>query len=189
MELTVKTNTILFCTTLLLVLVRSSESYSYSCDVNAACGCASGTTSTARIVGGEIAQSNTWTWAVSLSLGGSSLCGGAVLSSTWIITAAHCVKNLPASQVRVYAGSIVRFDGQSRTAASITVHPNYNSVTNVNDIALIRLRTPLSTGNSSVRPICIPSVDAATLAAGEWPPADLFVSATRDVRSDATQTE
>jgi secreted trypsin-like serine protease len=161
---------------LLLFVARSNQQYTYSCDSNAACGCSFNSASVSRIVGGETAGTNTWGWAVSISIGGGSLCGGSILSSSWIITAAHCLNGISPSQVIVYAGSNTRFSGQNRVASSIFVHPSYNSATKINDIAIIQLTTPLTMLSSAVKPICIPSVDSSTLSAGEWPSAGLYVS-------------
>ncbi|CAF1477615.1 unnamed protein product, partial [Rotaria magnacalcarata] len=97
--------------------------------------------------------------------------------SSWILTAAHCVSGVSASQVTIYAGSNTRFSGQSRVATSITVHPSYVSSTKVNDIALIQLGTPLTMSSSSVSAICIPAVSSTTLTAGEWPSSGLYVVA------------
>ena len=174
MPLTSNTVATVLCAVLLLGFSRSSHQYTYSCDSNAPCGCSSSPASVSRIVGGETAETNTWSWAVSISIGGSSLCGGAVLSSSWIITAAHCVPSVSPSQVIVYAGSNTRFSGQSRVASRVIVHPSYVSGTFENDIALIQLSTPL-TMTSAVKPICLPSISSATLAAGEWPPAGYYV--------------
>lgn len=165
---------VLFCTIFLLSILRLTQQYTYSCDPNASCGCSSNSASVGRIVGGESAGMSTWSWAVSISIKSNSLCGGAVLSSTWIITAAHCMPGILPSQVIVYAGSNTRFSGQSRTVSRIIVHPSYNSTTKVNDIALIQLNSPLLMA-SSVKSICIPSVNSTTLSAGEWPPAGLYV--------------
>ncbi len=174
MKLILSNTMILFSTLLLLLAVCPSDQYIYSCNTSALCGCSSSPASVTRIVGGETAGTSTWNWAVSLLISGTSLCGGAVLSSSWIITAAHCLGQVSASQVTVYAGSNTRFTGQSRVASSITVHPGYNSFTYVNDIALIRLSTPLTMSNS-IKSICIPSVSAATLSADEWPSAGVSV--------------
>jgi secreted trypsin-like serine protease len=165
---------IIFSIVLFMVITRQSHQYTYSCNSNAQCGCSANPASITRIVGGEAAGTSTWGWAVSISINGNSLCGGSVLSSTWIITAAHCLSGVRASQVIVYAGSNAPFSGQSRTAYRTFVHPSYVSQTKVNDIALIQLGTPL-TMTSSVSSICIPSVSASTIASGEWPPAGLNV--------------
>ncbi|CAF1407794.1 unnamed protein product [Rotaria sordida] len=162
---------------LLFVIVQPSYQYNYSCNSSASCGCSSNSAAVTRIVGGESAGTSTWGWAVSISIRGTSLCGGAILSSSWIITAAHCVSGISASQVTVYAGSNTRYSGQSRVASSITVHPSYVNTTKVNDIALIRLSTPLTMSSSTVKIICIPYVSSATLLAGEWASADLYVVA------------
>ncbi|CAF4189186.1 unnamed protein product [Adineta steineri] len=165
--------------TFLFITIAPSYQYTYSCNSSVTCGCSSGSQSVTRIVGGETAGANNWGWAVSIKIGtatGTALCGGSILSSTWIITAAHCMSGVAASKVTIYAGSSARFAGQSRAASSITVHPSYNSGTKANDIALIQLGTPL-TMSTAVKPVCIPSVSSATLAAGEWPPANLYVVA------------
>ncbi|CAF1570570.1 unnamed protein product [Adineta steineri] len=166
--------------TLLLITIGPSYQYNYSCDSSATCGCSSRSTRVTRIVGGETAGANNWGWVVSIEVETTGdrvkLCGGSILSSTWIITAAHCMSGATASKVTVYAGSNAKHAGQSRVASTITVHPSYNSNTKVNDIALIKLSTPL-TMSTAVKPVCIPSVSSATLAAGEWPPANLYVVA------------
>ncbi|CAF3807363.1 unnamed protein product, partial [Adineta steineri] len=162
--------------TFLLVTIGPSYQYKYSCNLSATCGCSSGSQSVTRIVGGETAGTNNWGWAVSIEINTTGLCGGSVLSSTWIITAAHCVSGVTALNLTVYAGSNAPFAGQSRVASSIIVHPRYNSNTVANDIALIKLGTPL-TMSTAVKPVCIPSVSSATLSAGEWPAANLYVVA------------
>ncbi|CAF3204398.1 unnamed protein product, partial [Rotaria sp. Silwood2] len=177
MKLTFTSITIIFFTVLLFVIIEPSYQYAYSCNSSEPCGCSSNAASVTRIVGGESAGTSTWGWAVSIFISGTSLCGGAILSSSWIITAAHCVNGIAASQVTVYAGSNTRFSGQSRVASSITVHPSYVSSTKINDIALIQLSTPLTMSSSAVKIICIPYVSSTTLSAGEGPPAGLSVVA------------
>ena len=171
---TLSTITAIFSTLLLFASSQSSQKYTYSCNASAACGCSSSPAFVTRIVGGESALTNTWNWAVSISINSISLCGGVILSSSWIVTAAHCMINESISGVIVYAGSNTRFSGQARIASSIIIHPSYSSTTHRNDIALIQLSTPL-TMTSAVKTICMPSVSSASLSAGEWPPANLYV--------------
>ena len=158
-------------------VIQSSEQTTYSCDTNAACGCSASSATVSRIVGGESVDIQDWSWAVYLSIANTYLCGGSILSSSWIITAAHCASISSASQITVYAGSTVRGSGgQSARASDVIVHPNYNSRTFVNDIALIRLHPPLDMTQSNLKPICLNLNGANLSATSEWPPANTTVS-------------
>ena len=159
----------------LVIIARVAAQYTYSCNSSAVCGCSSNSASMSRIVGGEAAGSSTWGWAVLLYIASASICGGSLLSDRWIITAAHCVDTVTASQITAYAGSNTRFQGQSRTGSTLIVHPNYNTFSNEHDIALIQVSSAFDLSDSNVKIICMPSVSAATLAAGEWPSANLYV--------------
>lgn len=76
---------------------------------------------------------------------GSGNCGGSVISSTFILTAAHCVKN--ALSVRVILGFYTVDDlsgAQRYPIKSIYVHQEYNSPARSNDIALIELNKTIA---------------------------------------------
>jgi secreted trypsin-like serine protease len=162
---------------LLLNIVKPSYQTIYPCNASASCGCSTQPVSITRIVGGENAGAATWGWAVSISIGNTYLCGGSIISSSWVITAAHCVTGYTASQVTIFAGSITRFSGtQSSVGSNLIVHESYDPNTYVNDIALLQLASPLSMSDPNLSLICLPSVSAATLSAGEWPPVGTSVS-------------
>ena len=161
----------------LLIVVRSTYQTLYSCDPTTSCGCSRNSASANRIVGGETASDGTWSWAVSLSINGNYQCGGSIMSSSWIITAAHCVHVANASQVIVYAGATSRSRStQIRNGSRIIVHPGFIYETEVNDIALIQLAAPLVMTDPNVNVVCLPAVSKPTLANGGWPAVGTSVS-------------
>ncbi|KAK0090600.1 hypothetical protein PV325_010566 [Microctonus aethiopoides] len=102
----------------------------------------------ARVVGGEDADANEWCWQVALinSLN-QYLCGGALIGTQWVLTAAHCVTNIVRSgdaiYVRVGDHDLTRKYGspgaQTLRVATTYIHHNHNSQTLDNDIALLKL--------------------------------------------------
>ena len=99
-------------------------------------------------------------------------CGGTLISSTHVLTAAHCVQNrragfdVQASQIKVYIGEHNRgkrpFDkGDSKfnalTVAEVIIHPNYN-IPHIhdNDYAILRLSRAVDF-TSEVTPACLPA--------------------------------
>jgi secreted trypsin-like serine protease len=162
---------------ILFAVVRPTYQVLYSCNSTAVCGCSANAASVTKIVGGEAAGTATWGWAVSISIDNAYLCGGSIISQLWIVTAAHCVTGYSANQITVYAGSNIRWSGtQSQIGSQVIQHPNYNPSTYVDDIALIKLSSPLDMTDPDVSSICLPSVSSTTLAAGEWPPANTTVN-------------
>jgi trypsin len=158
-----------------LLCVRLTSQITFSCNRNATCGCSPKPAIINRIVGGETASDQSWSWAVSLSIG-NSLCGGSILSSHWVITAAHCLVGADPSQVRVYAGSNVRFTGtQIRQASKLILHPRYSVRTFENDIGLIRLAQPLNMADGTISSICLPP--SASSSNNEWPSVNTSVVA------------
>ena len=49
----------------------------------------------ARVVNGQDASPHSWPWQVSLRVGGRHICGGSLIRTDWIVTAAHCVFRNP----------------------------------------------------------------------------------------------
>ncbi|XP_066994774.1 protein masquerade [Anabrus simplex] len=121
-------------------------SYSkYICGVK---GTARGHSRLGRVVGGEDGDPGEWCWQVALinSLN-QYLCGGALIGTQWVLTAAHCVTNIVRSgdaiYVRVGDHDLTRKYGspgaQTLRVATTYIHHNHNSQTLDNDIALLKL--------------------------------------------------
>lgn len=171
MKIAQMTDIIIIMMLIAMTVIRSSHQTVYSCNLNASCGCSRNSTTVSRIVGGEPANSSTWTWAVSISIANSYLCGGSIISPTFVITAAHCVYGYQESPITVYAGSTVRWSGtQSRTVSEVFVHAGFESTTYVNDIALLKLDSPLDITDPNLGLLCLPSVNQSILSNSEWPP-------------------
>eukprot|EP00094_Tigriopus_californicus_P003145 TCALIF_03027-PA protein Name:"Similar to KLKB1 Plasma kallikrein (Homo sapiens)" AED:0.08 eAED:0.09 QI:336/0.62/0.44/1/1/1/9/537/914 len=107
-----------------------------------------GTYRSGRVVGGHDSAPGDWCWQVALinSLN-QYLCGGALIGTQWVLTAAHCVTNIvragDAIYVRVGDHDLTQKFGspgaQTLRVATTYIHHNHNSQTLDNDIALLKL--------------------------------------------------
>ncbi|XP_065809395.1 uncharacterized protein prss56 [Labrus bergylta] len=114
-----------------------------------------------RIVGGSPAPLGSWPWLVNLQLDGGLMCGGVLVDSSWVVTAAHCFAG---SRSESYWTAVVgEFDitktdpdEQILKVNRIIPHPKFNSKTFNNDIALVELTSPVVLSDH-VTPVCLPS--------------------------------
>uniref|UniRef100_A0A671S0M4 Peptidase S1 domain-containing protein n=1 Tax=Sinocyclocheilus anshuiensis TaxID=1608454 RepID=A0A671S0M4_9TELE len=119
-----------------------------------------------HIVGGVDAFEGSWPWQVSLhsSNFGGHFCSGSLINSEWVLTAAHCLPGVSASDLLVYLGKKTQQGVNtyeiSRNVISIIVHPSYNSQTSDNDIALLRLSSSV-TFNDYIKPVCLAAQNSA----------------------------
>jgi secreted trypsin-like serine protease len=109
------------------------------------------------IYGGTDAEEGAWPWQLSQQrLSGttwSHSCGASLLSSTLVLSAAHCVDGSAASSLRVIAGLYRRSDTtgtQTSVVESYKVHENYlaSEATFANDIAILTLQTAIEIGGN-----------------------------------------
>jgi trypsin len=107
---------------------------------------------TPHIVGGTPAVVNEFPYIVSLQSDGSHFCGGSLLNSYTIITAAHCTVGVNVASLRVRSGSLNWSSGFAiRKVKQVRIHPNYNAGTLDNDIALWRLAAPIIPNGSNIK--------------------------------------
>ncbi|KAK5861600.1 hypothetical protein PBY51_022983 [Eleginops maclovinus] len=112
-----------------------------------------------RIVGGNISRPGQFPWQVSLHFVSEHLCGGSIISSRWVLTAAHCVYGFAdPSMWAVHVGLTEQpvNGAQSLAVEQIIYHAHYRPKGLDYDIALMKLATPLDF-NGFVEPICLPN--------------------------------
>ncbi|XP_032991698.1 transmembrane protease serine 12-like [Lacerta agilis] len=130
-----------------------------------------------RIVGGRDAEPGAWPWQVSLQVyrfgtGYHHICGGSVINNYSVLTAAHCIKKWtdPAFW-RVVFGLHHLYNYESSTVKrhvrAIVMHSGFKRSTYENDVALFKLKRPISYSNY-IQPICLPN-STTQLVADENP--------------------
>ncbi|CAG07594.1 unnamed protein product, partial [Tetraodon nigroviridis] len=115
-----------------------------------------------KIVGGVNATAGSWPWQASIHLkvSGSSfhICGGTLINDQWVLTAAHCILDKTPSPWIIYLGretqSGPNVNEVNRSVSQVIVHPNWNNTLFNNDIALMKLSSPVNFTNY-IRPICL----------------------------------
>ncbi|XP_067206828.1 transmembrane protease serine 9-like [Linepithema humile] len=116
----------------------------------------------ARIIGGNNAPDGLYPYQVSLryTKDNTHLCGGAIISKNYVITAAHCLIKLKrVSDVEVTVGSN-RLDTPYTVypVNVLIIHPNFDNVLFANDIGLIGMLNDIQF-NQKVQPIALPTID------------------------------
>jgi len=107
-----------------------------------------------RVVGGEEVEPHSRPFQVAIKIGtpdGTAFCGGTLISTEYVLTAAHCADIAGALSFEVVLGAHNISDTAENTQVSVTVavadalvHPEWNMAVLQNDLALLRLSTPVT---------------------------------------------
>ncbi|NXG21363.1 FA7 factor, partial [Grallaria varia] len=122
-----------------------------------------------RITGGTLCHPGHCPWQVLIwdnqDIG---FCGGSLLSSRWVVTAAHCLDLVSPHHVTV--GDFDKYQRESKeqriAVEQSWTHPHYDSSDSNSDIALLYLGSTVVLGEFAV-PICLPSPSLAALLSQE----------------------
>lgn len=132
----------------------------YECTNKSKCKC--GVKKEARIVGGAQTTINEYPWMAALSMG----CGGSLIADRWVLTAAHCFYRngvqaiTDPSTITITLGE---HDKSVTTETTLTIkvtpdqiiiHESYNDELSLNDLALVRLPSPVDI--NVYTPVCLP---------------------------------
>ncbi|XP_066591878.1 transmembrane protease serine 9-like [Prorops nasuta] len=113
-----------------------------------------------RIVGGRPTAPNRYPWVARLVYDGKFHCGASLVNNDYVITAAHCVRKLKRSKIRVVLGDYdqyVNTDGSAimRAVSAVIRHRNFDMNSYNHDVALLRLRKTVKF-SKTIRPVCLP---------------------------------
>ncbi|XP_061310255.1 trypsin I-P38-like isoform X2 [Pezoporus flaviventris] len=108
-----------------------------------------------KIVGGYTCAANSVPFQVSLN-NGYHFCGGSLINSQWVLTAAHCYKYPMQVQLGKHNLALKESTQQVIRASKIIRHSGFDSDTLDNDIMLIKLATPAQL-NDAVQTVSLPT--------------------------------
>ncbi|NXL64430.1 TM11E protease, partial [Chordeiles acutipennis] len=113
--------------------------------------------SSLRIVGGlSSAETGDWPWQASLQYGNIHRCGATLISNTWLVSAAHCFRDLshPEKWTATF-GALLKPPSLKRSIKTIIIHEQYHYPEHDYDIALVQLSKRVEF-TSSIHRVCLP---------------------------------
>ncbi|XP_037684760.1 enteropeptidase [Choloepus didactylus] len=115
-----------------------------------------------KIVGGHDAEEGSWPWLAALYYNGQLLCGASLVSSSWLVSAAHCMygRNLEPSKWKAILGlhmtsNLTSPQIAARLIDQIVINPHYNKRRKDSDIAMLHLQFKVNY-TDYIQPICLP---------------------------------
>ncbi|ELV13709.1 Complement factor I [Tupaia chinensis] len=116
-----------------------------------------------RVVGGKPARVGDFPWQVAIKDDSKITCGGIYIGGCWVLTAAHCVRASKAHRYQIWTALVDWIKPNAEIVVEfvekIIVHEKYNGTTYQNDIALIKIKKPLSRKQCELPnsiPACVP---------------------------------
>lgn len=148
------TQTIPTAITVSPITVSTKAPNFYRCNVTSTCGCGAVPVvlTPSRIVGGENAVDYSWPMMVSLRwpVADNHWCGGSILSNSYVLTAAHCIRGYadnPSFTLSISVGMTDLKDSRQirRNVDHMYIHPNYIGIEDHyrHDIAVLHISQPL----------------------------------------------
>ncbi|KAK7831860.1 hypothetical protein U0070_016490 [Myodes glareolus] len=124
--------------------------------LNSDCGLGMEYPPTARIANGKPADKASWPWQSSLQVDGIHLCGASLIGSQWLLTSAHCFDTYKNPKLwTVSFGTTLSHPLTTRKIASIIIHENYAAHKHDDDIAVVKLSSPVLF-SENLRRVCLP---------------------------------
>ncbi|XP_017029673.2 seminase [Drosophila kikkawai] len=125
---------------------------------------AAGNEANSRIVGGVPVDIGSVPYLVNLRISGRFICGGSLVTTQHVVTAAHCVKGVGAARILVVAGATTLSETGVRSGVEKVYTPKaYNTRTLNTDVAVLKLKTPLSGPKVATIELCNASFKAGEL--------------------------
>nr|XP_026691014.1 serine protease 55 isoform X2 [Ciona intestinalis] len=110
-----------------------------------------------------------WPSAVYIQIGEDKSCTGSLISSKWVVAAAHCFENSSQSNISVIMGNenVGHFNVHEQTCnvIQVTIHEHYNYP--YNNFALLHLGCPVIE-SSYILPVCLPNGEETAVGEKCW---------------------
>lgn len=114
-----------------------------------------------KIVPGKRAPEGKYPWQVSLVISwipdpsAGHFCGGSIVNERWILSASHCLHNVPPDDVNIVVGTNHLVSSAKRLSVKrVITHRQFDSDTVDFDVALIELRDPIRL-SKRIKPIAL----------------------------------